>query len=357
MLAPSSKRLLLLLAAMLVLYLLLTSNAVYTACVGAANAVKGFLGLKKPSPAQPPAATETPAPPTSISYRPAEDTRAKGTSRLTLYFADQDFMFLVPVTRTVELTRTPIKASLLELIRGPAEGSGLISPFSEMAIRDLALRADGTLRIDVPAQVVQASAGWGSSGAVMALEAILKTVAQFDAVSAVQFMVEGKIVPELFHGLAAAEPIVAPKPTSQPGRLTLYYALYAGSRAYLVPEQVEVAAGDTVTLLRQAVEGLKQGKTVGDYRLYPTLPANVTVLGVDLTGRTAIVNLSGEFTEVFAQDPARQALQLDSLVYTVTSFPEVEQVQLLIEGQPVAQTLGSRNVGQPLKRPAWPNPE
>jgi len=355
----STKRLLVLLAAMLVLYFVLTSATVYTACSKVLNTVKELLGLKPKPPPEP----EEPGPsgpdiPTTIVYRPAEDTKPAGSTRMTLYFADQNVMFLVPVTRTTDLTKSPIRETLSELLHGPASGSGLVAPFgSELTIRDLALRSDGTLRIDFPAGVVQASAGWGSSASLAAMESVLKTVGEYAAVKQVQFLVGGKVVETLFHGLVADEPIPAPKPASGPGYLTLYYVLFAGSRAYLVPDQITVTGADTVTLIRQAVEQLKVGKTMGDFHLYPTLPANVSVLGVTLSGRTAYIDVSAEFGDVLALDPARQSLLIDSLVYTVTSFPEVDQVQILVEGKTVPQTMGHRNIGLPLKRPPWINPE
>jgi spore germination protein GerM len=357
--STSTKRLVVLLAVMLVLYFVLTSSTVYTACTRALESIKQLLGLKpKPEPAPDQPGTTEPGIPTTIVYKPAEDTRPTGTTRMTLYFADADIMFLVPVTRTVSLTPSPIRETLNELFRGPATGSGLIAPFtSDLTLRDLALRADGTLRVDLPQQVVQASAGWGSSMSVSTLESILRTVGEYSAVKAVQFLVGGKVVETLFHGLEAAQPMEAPKSTSGPGHLTVYYVLFAGSRAYLIPDQVQVAGTGTASLIKQAVEQLKVGKTVGDYHLYPTLPSNVTVLGVDLSGKTAYLNLSSEFGDVLALDPARQSLLIDSLVYTVTSFPEVEQVQILVEGKTVQQTMGHRNIGAPLKRPPWINPE
>ncbi len=359
MLGRSTKRLILLIAVMLVLYFVLTSATVYTLLDNAWKAVKNLVGLG-------PADTVTPKqsdttggtkPPTNIVYRAANSEQPAGTTRIILYFADRDVMFLVPVTRSIPLSKTPIKDTLTELIRGPAADSGLVSPFIEMAIRDLNLRTDGTLRIDIPTQVVQASTGWGSSASVAALESLVNTVSHYSAVKRVQFMVGGKLATTLFHGLAADEPIPAQTWETAAGRMTLYYAIFSGNRAYLVPDQVEVASSDTIALLKQAVEQLKVGKSVGDYKLHPTLPANINVLGVDLSGRTAMVNLSGEFSTVLTLEPAQQSLLLDSLVMTLTSFPQVDQVQILVEGNKVAQQFGGRDIGSPLARPKWINPE
>ncbi|MDP2871162.1 MAG: GerMN domain-containing protein [Bacillota bacterium] len=357
--APT-KRLILLLAVVLVVYFVLTSATVYTAGIRVLQTVKQLLGLKTATPKttdQPPVDAGRPSLPTSIVYKQAENSKPPNMTRMTLYFADADIMFLVPVTRTIALTKSPIRETLTELFRGPAPGSGLLSASAELGLRDLALRTDGTLRIDLPAQVVQATAGWGSSISMLTLDSILHTVGEYAAVKQAQFLVGGKTVTTLFHGLAAGEPIPVPTLTSGESHLTVYYAILAGSRAYLVPDQTEVARADTVTLIKRAVDQLSKGKKVGDYQLYPTLPGNVTLLGVDLSGKTAMVNFSGEFAELFTMDPARQALVLDSLLYTLTSFPEVEQVQILVEGQKLQKMIGNRNIGEPLRRPQWINPE
>jgi spore germination protein GerM len=362
MLGPSVKRLGLLIGIMLALYLVFTSPAVHSLADSAGALVRGWLGrapapvVVKP-PTQPDPVAPGPSTPTAIVYHAAEAGTPAGKTRFVLYFADSDAMFLVPVTRTVNLTRTPIKDALSELIRGPAAGANLASPFIEMAVRDLALRADGTLRIDIPTQVVQASTGWGSTGSLLALESMVNTVSEFSAVRRVAFLVGGKATSTLFHGLSAAEPIPAQKWQSAGGRVTLYFAVYAGNRAYLIPEQIDVAQADVSAQMRQAVEQLRVGRSVGDFRLHPTLPANVSLLGVTVANQVATLNLSSEFNQVFELPPARQALIVDSLVFTLTSFANVNRVQLLVEGQKVQRTVGKHNLANPLQRPQWINPE
>jgi|GEM_PF-1840136 len=354
-----AKRLGLLIAVMLVLYFVFTSSAVHTAVGSAGDFVRGLFGYKpvtQPPVTQPPT-TETPTVPTNIVYHAAESTTPANSTRLTLYFADADGMFLVPVTRTVSLSRTPVRDSLSELIRGPVANSGLISPFIEMAVRDLALQADGTLRIDLPAQVVQASAGWGSSASLIALESMVNTVSEISAVKRVVFLVAGKATSTLFHGLSAKDPIPAQKWQSTGGRVTLYYAIYAGNRAYLVPEQIDVTQTGAVAQLRHAIEQLKQGRNSGQHQLHPTLPTNVNILGLDVANRVATINLSSEFATVFEQTPAKQALTVDSLVFTATAFPEVDRVQLLVDGQKLQRMVGKHDLSKPLDRHKWVNPE
>lgn len=366
---PSIKRLGLLIGIMLAIYLVLTSAVVQNLAQDAVDLVLGWMGAgpaptaNQPPPAGPPAGPARPVgpvgpvgPPITV-YHAAETGTPPGKSRLTLYFADPEAMFLVPVTRTVDLTRSPIREALSELIRGPAAGSGLLSPFAEMAVRDLALRADGTLRIDLPVQVVQASAGWGSTGSVLALESLVNTVSTFGAVQRVAFLVGGRPTTTLFHGLSAVEPVPRRDWQSAGGRLTLYLAIYAQDRAYLVPEQVDVAPASAEVLMRQALEHLRAGRSQGDLVLHPTLPANVSLLELTVVNRTATVNLSGEFNQVFEMPPARQALIIDSVVFTLTSFANIDRVQLLVNGQRIQRTVGRHNLANPLQRPQWINPE
>ena len=72
-----------------------------------------------------------------------------------------------------------------------------------------------------------------------------------------------------------------------------------------------------------------------DEGLEQILPADLKVLSARQEGRVCYVDLSGVFLEQVPQEEWQQQLVLDSLVNTLCSLENVEQVQILVEGQPL----------------------
>ena len=72
-----------------------------------------------------------------------------------------------------------------------------------------------------------------------------------------------------------------------------------------------------------------------DEGLERILPADLKVLSARQEGRVCYVDLSGVFLEQVPQEEWQQQLVLDSLVNTLCSLENVEQVQILVEGQPL----------------------
>lgn len=104
--------------------------------------------------------------------------------------------------------------------------------------------------------------------------------------------------------------------------------------------------------LTDALKALLSGPSEAEMRsgLVSLLPHGTKLLGVAVRGSTASVDLSEEFmynrygTEGFSA-------QLKQLVYTATSFPSVQDVQILVEGK-TKDYLGGEGIyiGKPLSR-------
>jgi hypothetical protein len=126
-------------------------------------------------------------------------------------------------------------------------------------------------------------------------------------------------------------------PTIQPDDLvdlTVYFREGSGAGAYLVPVTREVRVTDD--LPRTAVELLLAGPQEGDGANLsaPLPPCQVRDLAVD--GGTATVDLSAEVIDEagsVGSSPENEVLGLASLAATLTEFPGIERVRLLVEGQ------------------------
>lgn len=122
---------------------------------------------------------------------------------------------------------------------------------------------------------------------------------------------------------APAEPAAAAR------RVTLYFA---GADGKLVPEEREIPAQEG--LARATVNELIAGpQTAG---LSPTLPASALVEGMTVRDGLCTVDFSSELTERLPADAASQKLAVYSIVNTLSQFDTVEQVRILVDGEPLS---------------------
>lgn len=81
--------------------------------------------------------------------------------------------------------------------------------------------------------------------------------------------------------------------------------------------------------------------------LSPLLPEGLKVLSARVDDGICTANLSGELLSGIPDDPVRQELLISSVVETLCSLDAVEQVQLLVEGEPL-ERYGSVELSGPL---------
>lgn len=118
---------------------------------------------------------------------------------------------------------------------------------------------------------------------------------------------------------------------------------------YLVPVTFNISA--TTGAAQVAVEKLLAGPS--DEVLAPVFPEETKLRQLYLSEETAWVDLTAAATNL--SEPKRMAQALEALTLTLTEFPGVTRVQVLIEGQK-RETIGGVAVGSPLSRPEAINP-
>jgi spore germination protein GerM len=119
----------------------------------------------------------------------------------------------------------------------------------------------------------------------------------------------------------------APAAAADTRTVTVYFADANAQR--LVPETRSVPR--TGSALRAALVALAAGPT-GSGRM-PALPAGTTIVGTNVAGGEALVNLSGEFTRGYPSGgAAAEFAVLAPLVYTATGTPGVSRVRFTVDG-------------------------
>ncbi|HHV33975.1 MAG TPA: GerMN domain-containing protein [Syntrophomonadaceae bacterium] len=102
-------------------------------------------------------------------------------------------------------------------------------------------------------------------------------------------------------------------------------------------------------IARATLDALLQGEAEGD--LKPALPEEAEVKDLNIkTDGTCVVDLNREATKIPGDDPKDEALAVYSIVNTLTEFPTVQKVQILVEGQISKTFAGHIPVDAPLMR-------
>ncbi len=113
--------------------------------------------------------------------------------------------------------------------------------------------------------------------------------------------------------------------------ITLYFSRFTETEAYLVAEEREVAVQENLPLV--ALQELIKGPATGD--LNPTLPSTTKLLSLEVENGLCTVNLSKEIifdANQVGVSATTEALALGSVANTLTEFPQIQEVKILIEG-------------------------
>ena len=140
--------------------------------------------------------------------------------------------------------------------------------------------------------------------------------------------------------------LVAPGDTSQPEPGTMRIKVYRGSSdaKWLLPEVFQVKKNDHPA--RTAMELLAappQGSGMAGL-----LPQEAKIKGLWIKDEIAYVDFSEAITQSAGSTSER--LLVAAIVNTLTEFPEVQSVQLLVEGKRRATLQGHVDISEPLSR-------
>ena len=115
---------------------------------------------------------------------------------------------------------------------------------------------------------------------------------------------------------------------------------------FLIPENRRIKK--TNDLAKQAVLELIKGPTGSD--LYPTIPPATIINALYISDRIAYIDLSPELIKNHPGGSTGELLTVNSLVLTLTSFPDIDKVQILVGGSSKDTLAGHIDVSMPLER-------
>jgi spore germination protein GerM len=150
---------------------------------------------------------------------------------------------------------------------------------------------------------------------------------------------EGAKVPE--QAPKAAEPA---KVTEDTVPVKVYFGTH--DARYLVAE-VRLLKKDA-QLKQRAMDALTAGPRQPD--LVAVVPASTKVKSVVVRDRTATVDFSSEIVTRGFGGSSKEILAVGAIVNTLTEFPDVERVQILVDGKKVDTLFGHLDVSDLLSR-------
>ena len=150
-------------------------------------------------------------------------------------------------------------------------------------------------------------------------------------------------------GDPTSSPTASPEPTESPAAagttiVRAYFVLgsFTGNEGLVpvlreVPETRAVAAA----AMRELLHGPEGAELEGRPAMYSAIPEGTRLLGIEIDGSTATVDLSGAFAS--GGGSAGMLARLGQVVYTLTQFSTVDKVRFQLDGEPVT-TFGAEGI-------------
>lgn len=134
------------------------------------------------------------------------------------------------------------------------------------------------------------------------------------------------------------------QPLPKPVIARLYFARIVDGKQRMVAISRELPPG--LATARASLEELTRGEVPrGCDR---PLPPGTSVLGIRLEDRLATVDFSEELVTNFRGGSDNEGVLVYSIVNTLTSFPTIDKVQILVAGERVDKIGGHLYLGEPL---------
>lgn len=257
-------------------------------------------------------------------YSPVNTELKPDQSAITLYFYGDGA--LVPVTRMISRTKSPLRAVIEELIRGPSRESSLCRMIPKEADIEVVFKSEsGQLFLELSPEAPGIADAIQTPGV---LDSLRYTVGCFTEVSEIFLNIEGEPV-ELFEdGVLLKQPLT-PYRWENP----LFIPVHIEEHYYLVPrEACALGLAEDCNL-----EGILQALVKLCRSLY-FVPGNLQLKGAAVSGDKVTINLNNSWRMLFTEngsteDRLHAAMIMDALCLTAVENSVGRRVEIQVEGE------------------------
>jgi spore germination protein GerM len=264
-----------------------------------------------------------------------------------VYYADENYLRLVPVNASIEQTDRFIRKTMNKLLEIPNEKYGLSNNIVAPLIKRIYI-SNKIARIDFTSFDIKDFSN-GSASATFALNSIINTIGKFDYVDKVKFFVDYTDTSDYFHGTDLSETfIINTLPNAYVGLET------SKKTMFLYP------IGITETNLNDKIDSIINTLKTTSYKsnatmsLIPTLPNNIKLLNYRFDEKNIELDFSEEFLTVYQENTNYNTLMYESLLYSLTSIEGINTVSIVINGEKVSSFNGLE-ISNPQKPNAFIN--
>ena len=288
---------------------------------------------------------------TAGNYYPATNTAPAGTKGLTLYFTTENTDALIPVSRFVVEDKSITRMAIEQLQNGPLN-NGLKSLIKNVTNTTY---NNGNVVIDIPSSYEGYNNG--STGGSLSYNSFVKTIFAVDRywpIYSISFTVDRSRVETYFHGIT-----MNTIPNIENSYL-LYMAHKADGRYYLFehqlyPEQIEIAANDTIETKAQKIFEAYHDIDI-PYGISP-LPKTIALSNVTLQGKTLILDFNEDLLNIYKDKNDLRHMMVESFMYTFTTIPGVDSIKITVVGKELTDYVEGLDTTRVLYPPEFINPE
>jgi len=272
---------------------------------------------------------------------PTTTAEPEELTRETIIYYEDDAGYLVPVMRKIPWVEGIAKYTLRVMMDTPEQQEDLmmmgLRPLlpADTEILGMSIK-DGIAKLDLNDAVLKCKDAAEESNMI---QGIVLTLAGFSTIDKVQFMFNGKILDTMPHGTVVKEPIgpadvnleIADDASVQGAKVTVFFQSTSSSLYdYLIPV-TRITSSENATLETAINELLKGPKDTDNMTI--DIPPDTKLLGVQMDDGITYINFSKEFKSL-ANSEESEELVLRAIKLVAMQFPEVEQVEILVDGKP-----------------------
>lgn len=255
-----------------------------------------------------------------VTYNPPKASPNRGNRIITIFFTDESKSYLVPVSKEVRDNGKLIRTTLNALRDGPASDSGLNleSPAPYVPVARFSTVTE-TVSLETNGYE-NAPFTQTADDTYLMMHSLINTMTYIENVSSVKFSVDKKDN-EPLNGFDLSRSY--PRPTEPKAHLGLQ--VYT-NRLYLVPVEVDAnSASEMIGYLKHGVENM-------DNLHIPVIP-NIDIVNESLIDGVLKVTLSDEITKAYPSSEIYARYMMDSIVLSLNTLPEVEEIILETESR------------------------
>ncbi|MBK5251925.1 MAG: GerMN domain-containing protein [Peptostreptococcaceae bacterium] len=271
-----------------------------------------------------------------------------GLMNFILYYPDNQYMYLVPVTRTVPRQESVVRYLINTLSDGPKSSMGLTGG-SPIPFIPYIWVSGNVSTLSLPAGDLGVYDD-GSSVSLFAAEAITRTLRDNLGIEEVQVLINQQPAETALHGIDISTPW---KTTGGP----MAYMCLETETGKLVLAPAKLVATNYEEAIEQMFTAFKTGTAneVKSPNAFAFLPSSVELLDYKISESVITVDLSADITKLYGERTDLANMAVEALLNSLTTLMNVDKVVLTANGIPIQ--FEGYDFSEPMEKPAFINPE